>query len=107
MKREIAKKVAMIALAVAAGWAGATATTAAQEAAEADRVAAEVRNAALQESAALCEAAQGRWWTGANGAPKCATTASVRTTRTEKEQCLQQGGRPRRDSGVQVCDHEK
>ena len=65
------------------------------------------RTAETQASAERCETANGYWYRAANGAPRCETASTSRTTTDSPERCQETGGRSRQDSGVALCDHDK
>lgn len=65
------------------------------------------RTAETQASAERCETANGHWHRAANGAPRCETASTSRTTTESPDECEASGGRKRQDSGVALCDHDK
>lgn len=101
MNTKIATAAAAAALLI--GWAAAAGANHAQAAQEA----AEARRAEAEASVALCTTINGRWGTAPNGAPRCEPDATVRTTATSADECRKAGGSPRKESGVQLCDHQK
>lgn len=98
-KQKIATAAAIAATAIVAfglGHQAANAEAAAKEAAQ-------KRAAELIQSAKLCEQANGRWYTTANGSPRCDTHATVRTTLN----CRQDAAKRTEAANIIVCDETK